>query len=511
MTLAPTTLTLDADRVIADVDPRVFGGLLEHMGRAVYEGVFDPTSPHADEHGCRTDVLEALAGLHMTAMRYPGGNFVSGYDWRDGVGPVDRRPTRAERAWRSLESNRFGTDEFLALSERMGWTPMMAVNLGTGTPEEAQALLAYCNAPTGTAMGDWRAEHGRPEPYGVDLWCLGNEMDGIWQIGHTTVGEYVDRARAAAGAMREVDPSIEVVACGSSDPNLPHFPRWDRTVLTDFGTGLDYLSVHRYARNFTRNTPQFLATGVSVDRQIEQLDAISQDAARRNGFGRPTRLSFDEWNVWYRKRVEQRLLLPARWGGHAPHLLEETYNLEDALVVAGFLNSFIRHADVVRIANLAQIVNVIAPLRTRGDDLLIQSTYHAFRMFSSRRDGDALRVGTAGPTYDTRRVGTVPFVDASAIRGEGVLHVFAVNRSVDEAAPLELAFSGPALRSVRDAEILTGSHAQARNTFADQAVVHARPFESARPSGQSAELVLPPLSLVAASFALDTSGEERNP
>ena len=502
--LHPTTVSLDAGDVVADVDPRLFGGLLEHMGRCVYEGVYEPTSAHADEHGCRTDVLDALRQLDMTAIRYPGGNFVSGYDWRDGIGPQAERPERPERAWRSIETNQFGTDEFLPLCERMGWTPMMAVNLGTGTAADAQSLVAYVNEPAGTAMGDWRSRNGRAEPYGVDLWCLGNEMDGPWQLGHTNASEYTRRAREAAAAMRDVTPDIEVVACGSSDPKLPSHPAWSITVLDEFGEGLEYLSLHRYARNFRRQSRGFLGFGRTVDDQIEETARLCDEARSRHGYEQPTRVSFDEWNVWYKTAHETlgRMLIPSRFGRRAPHVIEEVYNLEDALVAAGFLNSFLRHADVVRVANIAQLVNVIAPLLTKGDRLLVQSIFHTFRMFTTRRDGHALRVAPTGPTYETRRFGTVPEVDLSAVLGPDALHVFAVNRSLDAVAPLEVTVAGTTLAGVGDCEILTGPHPRARNTWDDPHVIEAAPFGGLSCTATSADLQLPPLSLAAATFPL---------
>jgi len=500
--LAPTSLDLDAADVVADVDPRVFGGLLEHMGRCVYEGVFEPGSRHADEFGCRTDVLDHLRRLDMTAIRYPGGNFVSGYNWRDGIGPVAHRQERIERAWRCIEPNTFGTDEFLRLCTRMDWTPMMAVNLGTGSPYDAQDLVAYTNSPTGTLLGARRGGNGHSEPYGVGLWCLGNEMDGIWQIGHTSASEYTRRAREAAALMRDVTPDIEVVACGSSDPNLPSHPRWSMTVLDEFGDGLDYLSLHRYARNFFGRSADYVGFGVSVDHQIEEADRLCREAQQRHGHTRLTRVSFDEWNVWYRTMAQTTLrpLVPARFGGRAPHLIEEVFTLEDALVCAGFLNSFIRHADVVRIANIAQMVNVIAPLITRGDELLVQSIFHVFRMFSVRRHGDALRVAPTGPSYRTRRFGEVPYVDASAVLGPDGLHVFAANRSLDRAAPLQVALRGASISGTADAEVLSGPHPRARNTFDEPDLVTAAPFPGASATSASMELLLPPCSVVAATF-----------
>jgi alpha-N-arabinofuranosidase len=489
-----TTLTLDARFPIGPVDRRLFGGFLEHMGRAVYGGVYDPGSRHADTEGCRMDVLEALRRLGLTVVRYPGGNFASGYHWRDGVGPREQRPRVRELAWQSIEPNHFGTDEFLALCRRMDWTPMLTVNLGTGTPEEARHWVEYCNAPPGTQWADLRARHGRPEPWGVGLWCLGNEMDGPWQLGHGPAGHYALRAQQAAKLMKDTDRSIETVACGSSAIQMRTWIDWDREVLERLGDAADYVSLHRYVDNRAGDTPDFLAVGRSVDRQIEAIDAVCRAVQARRHRPKRAWLCFDEWNVWYK---DMRM----DGGGRvAPPLIEEVYNLEDALVVAGFLNSFVRHADVVRIANLAQIVNVIAPLVTRGDELLVQSIYHAFRMFSQRRDGTALRVAQNGPSYLARTHGVVPTVDASAILGDGVLHVFAVNRSPTEGAPLRIERSDRPLRSLGEAELLTGPDAGVANSFEAPDRVVARPFDGVRVREGVASLELPPLSLAALSL-----------
>jgi len=489
-----STLKLHAAFSLGPVDPRVFGGFLEHMGRAVYGGVFEPGSRHADQHGCRTDVLEHLGRLDMTMMRYPGGNFVSGYHWRDGVGPVEHRPTVRELAWNSVEPNTFGTDEFLGLCERMSWTPMLAVNLGTGNPAEARDWVEYCNAPVGSTIADLRAAHGHPDPYGVGLWCLGNEMDGPWQLGHVSAEEYATRARLAAQLMRGIDPSIETVVCGSSTPDLPSYLEWDRTVLECLGDQADYLSVHRYVNNLADDTPEFLASGHSVDLQIEQADAVCRYAqGRTRGAKRPW-ICFDEWNVWY-KDFEMD-----GHGGFAPHLIEEVYNLEDALVVAGFLNSFIRHAGVVKIANLAQVVNVIAPLLTRGDELLVQSIYHPFRMMSQRRHGISLHTVVDGPTYPTRAHGAVPVIDASAILDGNTLHVFAVNRSVDQAAPVVIELAGASLGALVDAEVLTGTGPKSANAFDATPEVAPQEYGEVRLKGGSAVFDLPPLSFVAATL-----------
>jgi len=483
---------------VGPVDPRIFGGFLEHMGRAVYEGVYEPASPHADGSGCRTDVLGRLSQLDLSVVRYPGGNFASGYHWLDGVGPQAARPTVRDAAWRSVEPNTFGTDEFLGLAGRMGWTPMLTANLGTGTPEEAADWVEYCNAPTGTRWADLRAEHGRTDPWNVPLWCLGNEMDGSWQLGHVPADEYGRRAQQAAMQMKAVDPSIETVVCGTSDPSQDSYGRWDRTALEAVGGLADYLSVHRYVGNHSGDVDDYLAVGVSVDRFVEDATSVCRHVAAVTGRRRPVRLCVDEWNVWYRGTE-----LDGRWTT-APHLIEEQYDLSDALVVAQFLNSFVRHADVVAVANLAQVVNVIAPLLTRGDDLLVQSTFHAFRMASTRLRGTSLRVGQTGPTVQSRSYGTAPLVDASVVLTSSGLQTVLVNRSTTSTAPVTLTLPGATFGPDLDAEVLTGTDAGASNTWEHPDVVAPAPFDGARVvHDDTLTLELPPFAVVAvgASFA----------
>ncbi|MBM3359677.1 MAG: alpha-N-arabinofuranosidase [Betaproteobacteria bacterium] len=464
------------------------------MGRSVYEGVYEPSSRHADEDGCRRDVLEALRGLGLTIVRYPGGNFVSGYHWRDGVGPREQRPTVRELAWQSIEPNHFGTDEFMRLCRKLDWQPMLAVNLGTGTPEEARHWVEYCNCPAGTQQADLRAKNGHTEPFGVKLWCLGNEMDGPWQLGHVPAAQYAIRAQQAAKLMKDTDRSLETVACGSSGPWLRTYGEWDRQVLEGLGDYADYISLHRYVDNRADDSESFLAMGLAIDRQIEEIDAVCRAVQAQRKSRKRAYLCFDEWNVWY-KNMEM-----SGAGVFAPHLIEEIYNLEDALVVASFLNSFVRHADVVRIANLAQLVNVIAPLVTRGDELLVQSIYHAFRMFSTRRDGISLRVAQTGPSYASKHFERVPVIDASAVLGEDTLHVFAVNRSLTQAAPLRIERGDRPLGALASAELLTGPNAKAANSFECQDVIVARPYPDVRLRDGAATLELPPLSFAALTF-----------
>ena len=376
------SISLDLDRHVGEIDPRIFSGFLEHLGRAVYEGIFDPESPLSDANGFRTDVAAALRKLAMPYIRYPGGNFVSNYDWRDGVGPQDERPRPAGLCVEGA-SNRtpFGVDEFIRWCRWMDTEPMMAVNLGTLGPREAAELVEYCNLRGGTYWSDERRKNGSTEPHGVKLWCLGNEMDGPWQAGHCSAAEYAVKAQQAARLMRGIDPTIELVACGSSSRRMDTYLEWDRVVLETCWEDVEYISAHRYSRNTEDDSAWFLAEGVEIDRVLSDYAGLLAYVRGVKKSEKRISVAFDEWNVWYKDRE-----IDGSWT-HAPHLIEEVYNLEDALVCAQFLNSFIRHADTVKIACIAQIVNVIAPILTRPDGLLIQSIYYPLQLFSQHARG----------------------------------------------------------------------------------------------------------------------------
>ncbi len=492
--MEPTKLTIHSQFQIARVDPRIFGGFLEHMGRAVYQGVYEPESPHADEDGFRQDVLSALRRMQMTAMRYPGGNFASGYHWMDGIGPKSARPVVRELAWQSIEPNQFGTEEYIRLCRKMDWTPMLTVNLGTGTPEEARNWVEYCNAPAGTRYSNLRSENGSPQPHAVKLWCLGNEMDGPWQLGHVPADHYAIRAKQAAMMMKSVDPSIELVVCGSCGVEMKTYMEWDRVVLEHVGTAADYISLHRYVGNRSGDTADYLAVTNSIDRQIEEMDAACRFVQAKNRSQTRPYLCFDEWNVWY-KNMEMD-----GEGKFAPHLIEEIYNLEDALVVAGFLNSFIRHADVLKIANIAQIVNVIAPLQTRGDDLLVQSIFHPFEMYARRREGASLQVVTNGPEYTSSSHGMATVVDSSAILNGDHLHIFATNRSLDQSARVEVDLADGQITALENGELLTGPTADAANSFEHPELISPQTFTAVEIVNGRAVFELPPLSLAAVTL-----------
>ena len=492
-----THIILDPAYKIAAVDPRIFGGFLEHMGRAVYEGVYDPNSVYSDENGFRKDVLGALRRLRMTAMRYPGGNFASGYHWMDGIGPKKQRPIVRELAWQSIEPNQFGTDEFKKMSSLMDWIPMLTVNLGTGSPEEARNWVEYCNSSVGSKCADLRAENGSKAPYQVKLWCLGNEMDGPWQLGHVPADQYAIIAQQTAKLMKDTDPNLETVACGSCSRSLSTYMEWDRIVLEYIGSYADYISLHRYVGNPQGNSADYLAVTNSIDQQIEEMDGVCRFVQARRKNKKRHYLCFDEWNVWYRAKSEEDT---SGRGMFAPHLIEEHYNLEDALVVAGFLNSFIRHADVLKIANIAQIVNVIAPILTHGDDMLLQTIYYPFLMYSHRRDGIALQPVVKGPGYESAKYGYVNNIDTSAIMGDGLLNVFLVNRSIRETAEIELDHGSGKLVSVISAEIVSGSSPDLCNTYENPYAVSCQPLQTVKISEGKANAQLPPLSVAAITF-----------
>lgn len=495
-----TTVQLHTDFQIGPVDPRILGGFLEHMGRAVYQGVYDPDCAHADEDGFRTDVLSALERLQYSVMRYPGGNFVSGYHWADGIGPREQRPTVRDLAWQSTEPNQVGTDEYIALCRKMNWTPMLTVNLGTGTPEEARNWVEYCNTPAGTKYADWRAENGSARPHDVKLWCLGNEMDGPWQLGHVPAGQYAIRAQQAAKMMKDTDPSVELVACGSCSVDLPTYLEWDRQVLEYVGDYADYISLHRYVGNHQNDTPDYLAVTNSIDRQIEEMDAVCRYVQGKNRSAKRAYLCFDEWNVWYRTHEPKYM---DGQGKFAPHLIEEVYTLEDALVVAGFLNSFIRHADVLKIANIAQIVNVIAPILTDGDAMLIQSIFYPLEMYAKRRSGVSLQPVVEGPVYEGQTNGPAAYIDTSAILNGPQLNVFVTNRHLEETATVHLNVTDQHIAALDTAEIITGPHADAANSYQQPRVIQAQPFSKVTISEGQATAVLPPLSVAAMTFNLD--------
>jgi alpha-L-arabinofuranosidase len=462
-----------------DFDRRVFGSFLEHLGRAVYTGVYQPGSALADAKGFRTDVAREIKELGVPIVRYPGGNFISGYNWLDGVGPKNQRPTVLERAWNSIETNQFGTNDFIDWCGLVGSEPLLGMNFGTGSVEMAVAYVEYCNVDRGTKWSDLRRSHGYERPHNVRYWCIGNEMDGPWQIGRLQSREYGRKARDAAQQMRVIDPKLQLIACGSSGTFMPSYLTWDREVLEECYDMVDGISLHAYFGNTKEwtgeSTARFLAFNLDMDRHIHEIGAVCDYVQGLQKSPKRLWLSFDEWNVWYRARDAQSVDGKRAF---APKLLEEVYNLEDALLVGGFINTLLRNSDRVRVACLAQLVNVIAPLVTNDTGVLRQSTFYPYswalkyargRVLDLRVESETYQIKGAGLQSDFARDADVPFVDVVATVDDqaGQAAVLLLNRDLQNEREVVVEWSDVTPTRVLSCETLTGADLKAFNTFAD--------------------------------------------
>jgi alpha-L-arabinofuranosidase len=469
---AAARIVLDRDFTIGEVPRRLFGSFVEHMGRCVYTGVYEPGHPTADARGFRGDVLELVRELGPTVVRYPGGNFVSGYAWEDGIGPVADRPRRLDAAWHSVETNAFGLHEFMDWAGAAGVEPMYAVNLGTRGVDDARRLVEYANHPGGTALSDLRAANGAPDPFGIRLWCLGNELDGPWQLGARTAAEYGRLANETAKAMRMVDDAIELVAVGSSGSGMPTFGEWERVVLEHCYDEVDYLSLHAYYQEEDGDVGSFLATALDMDAVIESVVAVADGVRARGRHGKRMMLSFDEWNVWYRlgrDGPDQLRHVTASWREH-PALIEDRYGVADAVVVGTMLNSLLRHSDRVRIANQAQLVNVIAPIRTdEGGAAWRQSIFWPFARMAAHARGRVLRASVVSDRYATARFGDADLVDVAATWSEedGRVTLFLANRGLEDGADVHIVLRGFDAVGVGLAEVLDVPEGGDRSTAND--------------------------------------------
>jgi len=437
-------IKIDIDRKIGEVDKNLYGNFVEHLGRCVYGGIYEEGSTLSDDKGIRLDVLEAVKDLNVSITRYPGGNFVSNYHWKDGIGPKEQRPPRMELAWERLETNRFGTDEFMSYARRMNTEPYFSVNMGTGTIEEAQQWVEYCNVKGGPYYAELRKKNGYPEPYNIKYWSLGNEMDGFWQMGHLNAVDYSKKALEAAKLMRLTSPNIKLIAAGSSnyrpeaDPN-----EWNATILHELRDVIDYLALHMYVGNPDNNYYNFISTPRVLEERTRvvkgMIDREMQNANRGNR--PPIYIAWDEYNIWYRARAEKSMA--------GTRALEEHYNLEDALVISGFLNAFIRNSDIVKMANMAQLVNVIAPIFTSEKGMFKQSIYYPLQLFAQNMQGTALDVHVDCETYNTEKffIGlgesttqqkNVPFLDVSATYRNNELTLCVVNRNKEKGITADL-------------------------------------------------------------------------
>lgn len=488
---------LARDFVIADVDKRVYGSFLEHLGRAVYTGIYEPGHPKADANGFRTDVIDLVRELAPPVVRYPGGNFVSAYNWEDGVGPRDQRPTRLDLAWRTKESNQIGLNEFADWCKLAGTEMMMAVNLGSRGLDAARNIVEYCNYKGGTAWSDLRIKHGWKEPHNVKLWCLGNEMDGPWQVGHKTAREYGALANETAKAMRGFDPSLELIVCGSSHANMPTFPSWEYEVLDECYDTVDYLSLHMYYENYEKDSLLFFSKIEEMNRYISSVGSVIAHVKAKKRSKRNVYISFDEWNVWYHERENDAKRM-AEWDWpEAPRLLEDIYTFEDVLEVGSALNALIRHADVVKVACIAQLINVIAPIMTEpGGPAWRQTIYWPFLFASKYGRGTSLRVAVESPAFSTKIASDVPYLDLTAVLAPDAKSVamFVVNRHLTEDMELTVPLQGFKPAAVIEHQQIAGYPLDARNTLESPETVKPVAVSGAKIDDGALKVKLPPLS-----------------
>lgn len=452
---------------IADIDKRLYGSFLEHLGRAVYTGIYEPGHPTADENGMRRDVIDLVRELDTPICRYPGGNFVSAYNWEDGIGPKEERPTRLDLAWHTSESNHVGIHEFAQWAEAARTEMMLAVNLGSRGLDAARNFVEYVNHPGGSYWSDLRRKNGRAEPWDVRLWCLGNEMDGPWQVGHKSAREYGHLANETAKALRAFDDKLELVVCGSSHSNMPTYPQWEASVLEASYEQVDYISLHMYFENYEKNTAEYLALPEKLDRYISTVSGVIDYVKAKKRAKNDVKISFDEWNVWYHERKNDAKRMK-EWGWpHSPALLEDIYNFEDVLQVGCILNTFIRRSDVVRIACIAQLVNVIAPIMTApGGPAWKQTTYYPFQFASRYGRGTALQLDVDCASYDADVASGVSYLDIAGVHDAdtGALTFFAVNRNGAEPMDISLSLEGFGAAKAVEHTVIKHDDLEATNT-----------------------------------------------
>jgi alpha-N-arabinofuranosidase len=468
LTLVPSTqpappdarIKIDIDRTIGEVDPLLFGNFAEHLGRMIYGGIYEEGSPLSDANGYRRDVLEAVKGLDVSILRWPGGNFVSTYNWKDGIGPKDRRPARLDLAWNAVESNRFGTDEFLRYAEMIGAEPYIAVNLGLGSITDAWEWVEYTNGTKDTYWANQRRKNGRAEPWHVKYWALGNEIDGPWQMGHKDVDDYAKMALETAKAMRAVDPSIKLVAAGSSNYGADWIA-WNRGVLQRLRNQADYIAIHTYINNGPNDLERYLGGWQqTIDRYIETTAALIREV-RTGQNPRPIYIAYDEYNVWYRTGVREGL--------------EEIYTFEDALAIGVFFNSFFRHADVVKMANMAQMVNVIAPIMANESGVFLQPTYLPLVEYGKQRGNVALDVWWDSPRYTIQnRPAEIRYLDISATYDAKTRQVFlnVLNRSKDKDITAEIVSQSGAMSGAKGFWQMNHPDLKATHTYGDDRKVN---------------------------------------
>jgi len=485
---------LDREFTKTPIDNRLFGSFIEHLGRAIYGGVYEPGHPSSDAEGFRGDVLELVRELRVPIVRYPGGNYVSAFNWEDSVGPAEKRPRRLDLAWRAVEPNTVGLNEFARWAKKAGTELMIALNLGTRGLDDARNLVEYCNHPGGSAWSDLRRSHGVKDPHGFKVWCLGNEMDGPWEVGYKSADDYGKLAAEVGKSLKLFDPKLELVACGSSNSAMPTYPQWEATVLEHCYDTVDYISVHSYFKNHDNDLPTFLADSLDMDRFITTIAGTADFVKAKKKSRKTINLSFDEWNVWFHSRDADALAAPWTVG---PRLLEDVYTFEDALVVGCCLITLLRHADRVKVACLAQLVNTIAPIMTdNGGPAWRQTIFYPFLHASSFGRGEVLETLVRCPSYENKVHGEVPYLESVVTRDReaGTLTVFAVNRSARDELTLEATLGGFEKCELIEHLLLSNPDPKAANTRDAPDRVSPRRADSTRVDKSGLRSVLPRLS-----------------
>jgi len=486
-------MTVNRVFTIDEVDPRIYGSFVEHMGRGIYGGIYEPAHETADALGFRGDVKALVKELNTPFIRYPGGNFVSGYNWEDGIGPRADRPKRLDLAWKTVETNEVGLHEIIGWAEDVNAEVNMAINLGTRGVDEARSIVEYCNHKSGSYWSDLRRKNGQEEPFSIKTWCLGNEMDGPWQIGAKTADEYGRLAAESAKVMKWVDESIELVVCGSSSCEMPTFASWEATVLEHTYEHVDYLSLHRYYGNQKNDLKSYLAKSIDMDAFIKSVSSICDYIKAKKRSKKTMYLSFDEWNIWYHSHDRDSKNEP--WQ-QSPPILEDVYNFEDALLLGCLLITLLKNCDRVKIACLAQLVNVIAPIMTeKGGDAWRQTTFYPFMHAANNGHGVVLMPKMDSPVYDCEEFDSVPYVESVAVNNEekGELVIFAVNRSVDKAIDFEVDLQGFTASSILEFSEMSGHDVKQSNTKSNAPVMPAG-SNAAKINGSLVQASLKPLS-----------------
>jgi alpha-N-arabinofuranosidase len=501
-----TKTFVDLNDEIGHLSPMVFSHFIEHMHRCMYGGVYEEGSPRSDERGIRQDVFEAAKALKMGNLRWPGGNFVSGYHWEDGIGPKENRPARMELAWHGIESNQFGTDEFIQYCRGLGTEPHICINLGTGTLDEARNWVEYCNGTKDTYYTNLRRKNGHPEPYNVKYWGLGNEMHGAWQQSTRSAPDYATYAREAAKLMKWVDPSIKLISCGHDGVS-----EWDWTVLQTLAPLVNYHSIHIYTGSNDYYTNVFLPH--HAERCMRTVAGMIASVRYQQRIAHPIKIAYDEWNVWTFDKATQD-------NGY-----EQVYNMGDAVAVGTYLNGFIRCADILGMANLAQLANVLGLMLTRTDGLVLQSIYYPlvlYAEFCGAAEGGATAVRSYVKASNSERqsiestsepeirkriddLGPFTYLDVSAVHAPDRkrVAVFVTNRHMEKEQCAEISIQGLDWSGPARAKIITADSPEAHNTFEkSDAISHVE--ETIPVSHGQASFMIPPHSVAVLEVRYDS-------